>query len=291
MSRLNEIKTKIKNIKNTEKITRAMEMISASKMRKSQDVMRASRPFSKAISELINNLSFGCLDKHCFFVKRSEINIGLLIIASDQGLCGGLNINLFRKCYSSILGWQNNNINSQIKLATIGKKSKKFFNKQLGDNINVIASREKIGKKPKIQDLIGIIQVLLQEYKEQKIDSLYIAYNEFETTMRQKPVVKQLLPIVTDLLCDNKILQTEYIFEPDADSLLDLLLKRYVESLIYQGVVENIACEQSARMIAMKSATDNAKQIIEDLQLHFNKERQAIITKEISEIVGGSAGI
>ncbi|MGD0466322.1 MAG: ATP synthase F1 subunit gamma [Gammaproteobacteria bacterium] len=291
MSRLNEIKTKIKNIKSTEKITRAMEMISASKMRKAQDVMRSSRPFSAAISELINNLSLGCLEKHYFFVKRPEINIGLLIIASDRGLCGGLNINLFRKCYSSITAWQNNNVNAQIKLATIGEKSKKFFNNKFGEQVNVIASREKIGKKPKMQDLIGITQVLLQEYKEQRIDSLYIAYNEFETTMQQKPTIKQLLPIVNGLFSNNQVLQTEYIFEPDRDSLLDLLLKRYVESLVYQGVVENIACEQSARMIAMKSATDNAKQIIEGLQLNFNKERQAIITKEISEIVGGSVGI
>ena len=288
MSRLNEIKTKIKNIKSTEKITRAMEMISAGKMKKAQDVMRSSRPFSAAITELINNLSLGCLEKHDFFIKRAEINVGLLIISSDRGLCGGLNINLFRKCYNFITELKNNNINTPIKFATIGEKSKKFVSKHFGDNNDVIASLEKIGKKPKIQDIIGVIQVLSQEYKEQKIDSLYIAYNEFKTTMQQTPTIKQILPIIPDLFYSNKVLKTEYIFEPNVDSLLDLLLKRYVESLIYQGVVENIACEQSARMIAMQNATDNAKQIIEDLQVYFNKERQAIITKEISEIVGGS---
>ncbi len=289
MSKTKEIKTKIKSIKSTQKITSAMEMISASKMRKAQEIMRASRPFSVAISELLVNLSNGCLDQHSFFIKRPEINIGLIIISSDRGLCGGLNANLFRKCYFNIREWQNSSANGEIKLATIGEKSKKFFGNKLTDRVHIIASREQIGKKPKIQDLIGVIQVLLEEYKNQKIDSLYIAYNEFENTIQQDPIIKQLLPIVKEF-SNNPILPTEYIFEPSDTVLLDLLLKRYVESLVYQGVVENIACEQAARMVAMKNATDNAKQIIDNLQLNFNKERQALITKEISEIVNGAMG-
>ena len=291
MSRINELRTKIKNIRNTEKITKAMEMISTSKMRKAQETMRSSRPFSITITDLINNLYYSCLDQHDFFIKRPEINIGLLVISSDRGLCGGLNINLFKKCYSHIMMWKHNNSNTQIKIATIGEKSKKFYSNKCIDNIKVIASLEQISQKPKIKDLIGVIQVLLQEYKEKKIDSIYIAYNEFESIMKQNPVIKPLLPIITDVTNKTQGLQTEYIFEPNINVLLDLLLKRYIESLVYQGVVENIASEHSARMVAMKNATDNANQILDNLQIYLNKERQAIITKEIAEIVGGSIGI
>lgn len=289
MSRINELKTKIKNIRNTEKITKAMEMISTSKMRKAQDIMRASRPFSVSITEVINNLSYSCLDQHDFFIKRPENNIGLLIISSDRGLCGGLNINLFKKCYSYIVQCQHNNI--QIKIATIGEKSKKFFSSRNIDNIKIIASLEQISQKPKIRDVIGVVQVLLQEYTAKRLDSIYIAYNEFESMMKQNPVIKPLLPISADLSAKNQVLQTEYLVEPSINTLLDLLLKRYIESLVYQGVVENIASEHSARMIAMKNATDSANELLDNLQIYLNKERQALITKEIAEIVGGCVGI
>lgn len=289
MSRINELKTKIKNIRNTEKITKAMEMVSTSKMRKAQELMRSSRPFSNSITEVINNLSYSCLDQHDFFIKRTENNIGLLIISSDRGLCGGLNINLFKKCYSYIMGCKNNNI--QIKIATIGEKSKKFFSSKDIDNVKIIASLEQISQKPKIRDLIGVIQVLLQEYTEKKLDSIYIAYNEFESMMKQNPVIKPLLPIVTDVAKKNQVLKMEYLVEPSINTLLDLLLKRYIESLVYQGVVENIASEHSARMIAMKNATDSANELLDNLQVYLNKERQALITKEIAEIVGGCVGM
>lgn len=292
MSKAKEIKVKIKNIKSTEKITRTMEMISASKMVKAQKVMHASQPFAIAITEVISNLSSSCLDKHDFFIKRSENNIGLLVVGSDRGLCGGLNINLFKKCYSSIQAWQHNNSNAQIKVAIIGEKTEQFFNKKVNENINIVASIVNIKQKPKMQDFIGVVQVLMQEYKAHKIDSLYMAYNEFENIMKQNPIIKQLLPITTESFeIKDNLLSTEYIFEPNANKLVDLLLNRYLESLIYHGVLENVACEQSARMIAMKSATDNAVQMVDDLQISFNKERQQIITKEISEIVGGAVAV
>lgn len=288
MSRINEIKVKIKNIRSTEKITKAMEMISTSKMRRAQETMKSSRPFCTTIIELINNLSYSCIDKHDFFIKRPEVNIGLVVIGTDRGLCGGLNINLFKQCHSYIASWSKNNINSQIKIATIGEKAKKFFsNHNFEAKVKIVASLEQVTQKPKVQDLIGVVQALLQEYEKKNLDSIYIAYNEFENIMKQNPVVKQLLPIVPTVDNNHK-LQTEYLVEPDLNTILDVLLKRYIESLVYQGVVENIACEHSARMVAMKNATDNANQIINDLQIYLNKERQAIITKEISEIVGGS---
>lgn len=292
MSSTKEIKNKIKSIQSTQKITHAMEMLSANKMKKAQNTMRASRPFASTIIELIYNVAYNCLSEHHFFVKRPEIHVGILVIGTDKGLCGGLNTILFKKCSNYIKNWQQNNPDSIIKIATVGEKAKIFFGSKLGHHI--LASQEKIGEHPTMQHLIGVIQVLLQEYKEKKIDRVYIAYNEFATTLNQKPIIKQLLPIVTDdfknNLKNNKP-PTEYIFEPDASKLLDLLLNRYLESLVYQGVVENIASEQSARMVAMKNATDNATQIIDDLNLRYNKERQAIITKEVAEIVSGSSAV
>ncbi len=289
MSKSKEIRNKIKSIRSTQKITHAMEMLSASKMKKAQNTMRSSRPFATAIIELISNVASSCLDEHYFFVNRPEINIGLLIVGTNRGLCGGLNSVLFKKCWNYIKTWQHDHTNSLVKIATIGEKSKVFFSSKL--KYDILASQEKVEEHPTIQNLIGVVQVLLQEYKQGKIDRLYIAYNEFETTMKQQPVIKQLLPIINDSFNKQEKLPTEYLFEPSADKLLDLLLNRYLESLVYQGVIENIACEQSARMIAMQNATDNAAQIIDDLQLHYNKERQAIITKEVAEIVSGSSAV
>ncbi len=289
MSNSKEIRNKIKSIESTKKITHAMEMLSASKMKKAQNHMRASRPFASAIIELIDNVAYGSINEHHFFIKRPEVNVGLLIIGTDRGLCAGLNTSLFRKCWHYIRKWQNNHAASAIKIATIGEKAKIFFGSKI--RFPILASQEKIGERPTMQHLIGVIQVLLQEYKEEKIDRLYIAYNEFETTMKQKPTIKQLLPIVNNDLLQSKKVPTEYLFEPNSDTLLDLLLNRYLESLVYQGVVENIASEQSARMVAMKNATDNATQIIEDLNLSYNKARQAMITKEVAEIVSGSSAV
>lgn len=285
MSKSKEIKNKIKSINNTEKITHAMQILSATKMKKAQNNMKAARPFTSAIIELISNLAYNCNNAHDFLIPRTNNNMGLLIISSDRGLCGGLNINLFRKCNHYIKSWQDEHKGSYITIGTIGEKAKIFVNSKL--KINIIASQEKIGEKPKIQQLIGIVKVLIQEYMQKRIDSLYIAYNEFVTTIKQTPIIKQLLPI-EPIDLKHKKLPTEYIFESNMDQLLDLLLNRYIESLIYQSLLENIASEESARMLAMKNASDNAKQIIEDLNLSYNKERQMLITKEISEIVSGA---
>lgn len=289
MSSSKEIKNKIKSIESTKKITHAMEMLSARKMKKAQGVMRASRPFAAAITELISNVAYTCINEHQFFIKRPEVNVSLLIIGTDRGLCAGLNTSLFRKCWHYISQWQKDHPSAVVKLATFGEKAKFFFGTKCG--YPILASQEKLGGNPTMQHLIGVIQVLLQEYKEEKVDRVYIAYNEFVSTMKQNPVIKQLLPIVNDEILRGKQLPTEYIFEPDSPTLLDLLLNRYLESLVYQGVIENIASEQSARMVAMKSATDNANQIIYNLNLHYNKERQAIITKEVAEIASGSSAV
>jgi F-type H+-transporting ATPase subunit gamma len=289
MSSSKEIKNKITTIESTKKITHAMEMLSASKMKKSQSTMRASRPFAAAITELISSVAYNCIGEHHFFIKREEINVGLLIIGTDRGLCAGLNSSLFRKCWDYIKTWKTTHADSIIKIATIGEKAKIFFGAKCA--YQILASQEKIGEHPTMQHLIGVIKVLLEEYKEQKIDRVYIAYNEFISTLKQKPVIKQLLPIANNDLLTSRQLPTEYIFEPNAKNLLDILLNRYLESLVYQGVIENIASEQSARMLAMKNATDNADQIIYDLNLHYNKARQANITKEITEIVSGSAAV
>lgn len=285
MSKSKEIKHKIKSIQSTEKITHAMQLLSATKMKKAQNTMKAARPFTSAIIELISNLAYNYNNAHDFLISRTNNNnIGLLIISSDRGLCGGLNINLFKKCYNYIKNWQADHKSAYIAIGTIGEKAKIFINSRL--QTKIIASQEKIGEKPKIQQLIGVIKVLVQEYTNKKIDSLYIAYNEFVSTIKQTPIIKQLLPIAPINLQQNK-LPTEYIFESNANELLDLLLNRYIESLVYQALLENIASEQSARMLAMKNASDNARQIIDDLNLSYNKERQMLITKEISEIVSG----
>ena len=290
MSKSKEIKAKIKSIKSTQKITSAMEMLSASKMKRSQNIMKNSRPFAANIIELIHNLAYNYNESHDFFKATQEINVGLIMIGTDRGLCGGLNINLFRKCLDWIKSLSCKNINTKIEIATIGGKAKIFSGTKFQSRI--IASQEKIGENPTMQQLIGVIQVLLKEYKFHKIDSIYLAYNKFKNTMEQVPVIEKLLPIkLVQMVKPNK-LPTEYLFEPNTkQQILDLLLERYIESLVYQGVVENIASEQSARMVAMKNATENAAKIMEDLNLNYNKERQMLITKEIAEIVSGSNSI
>ena len=287
-----EIRTQIASIKNTQKITRAMEMVAASKMRKTKDRMQATRPYSKKISQIIRHLAHANPEyKHPFLVDREVKRVGVIIITSDRGLCGGLNSNLFRTILKDLAAWQKDNV--EVDICTIGTKGSSFF---AAINANVVAQIGKLGDAPYLNDIVGIIKVMLDSYTDGSIDELYVVSNEFVNTMTQKPVVEKLIPVVAAELEDdaedhfgNK--HWDYLYEPDAKDVLDTLLTRYIESIVYQGVVENNACEQSARMVAMKSASDNAGNIIDELQLVYNKARQAAITQEISEIVAGAAAV
>ncbi len=282
-----EIRTKIASIKNTQKITRAMEMVAASKMRKTQDRMQATRPYSRKISQIINHLSQANPEyKHEYLVTRETKHIGIILITSDRGLCGGLNANLFRTSLRTMREWENKGMGLDI--GCIGRKGVGFFSSVGG---NIIAQATKIGDSPHLHDIIGVIKVMLDAYSERRIDELYVAFNEFVNTMTQQPTVKKLLPIHAEELAETLAGYWDYIYEPDAKEILDGLMTRYIESIVYQGLVENNACEQAARMVAMKSASDNAGKLIDELQLIYNKERQAAITQEISEIVGGAAAV
>jgi F-type H+-transporting ATPase subunit gamma len=283
-----EIRLKITSIKNTQKITRAMEMVAASKMRKTQDRMQATRPYSRKIAQIIKHLATANPEyKHPFMIERDVKKVGVILISSDRGLCGGLNANLFRLALRRMRGWTEQS--TGVKLCTIGQKGTGFFNSVGAD---IAAQATKLGDRPYLEDIIGVIKVMLDEYNEGKIDQVYVAYNEFVNTMTQKPKVVQLLPIAAgDIPDGEKKGQWDYIYEPDAKEVLDQLMIRYVESLVFQGLVENNACEQAARMVAMKSASDNAGKLIKELQLIYNKARQAAITQEIAEIVGGAAAV
>ncbi len=282
-----EIRTKIASIKNTQKITRAMEMVAASKMRKTQSRMQATRPYSQKISKIIKHLAHSNPEyRHEFFEEREIKRVGVIIISSDRGLCGGLNANLFRKTIKQFKQWEEDNI--EIDLCTIGSKGAGFFG-NLGANIT--GQVYKLGDTPHLEDIIGVIKIMMDAYEHGKIDALYIGYNEFVNTMTQNPNIDKLLPIVTDELEEELQGYWDYLYEPDAKGVLDSLLTRYVESIVYQGLVENNACEQAARMVAMKSASDNAGNLIDELQLIYNKARQAAITQEISEIVAGAAAV
>jgi len=282
-----EIRTKIGSIKNTQKITRAMEMVAASKMRKTQDRMKATRPYSKKIAQIIKHLAHANpVYKHAYMVEREVKRIGLIVVTSDRGLCGGLNANLFRMLIPRMRQWESAEL--QIGLCIIGKKGVSFFSSVGAD---VVAQAVQLGDSPRLEEILGAIKAMLDEYEEGKIDALHLVYNEFVNTMTQQPVIEQLVPIHTGEIEDELKGHWDYIYEPDAKEVLDYLLTRYIESMIYQGVVENNACEQAARMVAMKSASDNAGKLIDELQLIYNKERQAAITQEISEIVGGAAAV
>jgi F-type H+-transporting ATPase subunit gamma len=282
-----EIRTKIASIKNTQKITRAMEMVAASKMRKTQDRMQATRPYSRKISQIINHLSQANPEyKHEYLIARETRRIGIILITSDRGLCGGLNANLFRTTLRTLREWENNGIGLEI--GCIGRKGVAFFSSVGG---NIVAQATKIGDSPHLNDILGVIKVMLDSYSDRGIDELYVAFNEFVNTMTQRPTVKKLLPIHAEELVEDLAGHWDYIYEPDAKEVLDGLMTRYIESIVYQGLVENNACEQAARMVAMKSASDNAGKLIDELQLIYNKERQAAITQEISEIVGGAAAV
>jgi F-type H+-transporting ATPase subunit gamma len=283
-----EIRLKIASIKNTQKITRAMEMVAASKMRKTKDRMQATRPYSKRIGRIIKHLAQANPEyKHPFLIKRETKRVGLIIVSSDRGLCGGLNSNLFRKTLGELTRWEAAQIG--VDVCTIGNKGASFFSALKGNLL--VGQVTKLGDAPHLQDIIGIIKIMLDAYLEAKIDELYVVSNEFVNTMVQRPQLTKLLPVATDEIDEELSGHWDYIYEPDAKEVLDHLLTRYIESIVYQGLVENNACEQAARMIAMKSASDNAGNLIKELQLIYNKARQAAITQEISEIVGGAAAV
>lgn len=282
-----EIRTKIGSIKNTQKITKAMEMVAASKMRKTQDRMRATRPYARKMAQIIKHLAQANPEyKHPYLVEREPKRIGLIVITSDRGLCGGLNANLFRMVLPQLKIWEDQQL--EMDLCAIGRKGVAFFSSIGGQ---LVAQTTKLGDTPRLEEIIGSIKVMLDKYDEGKIDSLYIVYNDFVNTMTQKPIIEQLIPIHAEEIEEQLKGHWDYIYEPDAKEVLDNLLVRYIESMVYQSVVENNACEQAARMVAMKSATDNAGKLIDELQLLYNKERQAAITQEISEIVGGAAAV
>jgi F-type H+-transporting ATPase subunit gamma len=280
-----EIRTKIQSIKNTQKITRAMEMVAASKMRKAQDRMRRAKPYAKKILEVIGHLAKAHQEyRHPFLDERPVKRVGLIIVTSDRGLCGGLNTNLLRAAINSIKEWKSEGV--EISLCLVGTKAESFF-KRVGGH--VLGQADHLGDAPVLEDLIGVVKVMLDAYLDNQIDALYLCSNEFVNTMKQDPTVQRLLPVIPS---EETKLQHywDYIYEPDnAKELLGTLLERYIESQVYRGVIENIACEQAARMIAMKSATDNAADLISDLQLVYHKARQAAITRELTEIVAGAA--
>ena len=287
MAGAKEIRGKIASIKNTQKITKAMEMVAASKMRKAQDRMRAARPYAEKIRKIIGHLRQVNLDyKHPFTLERPVRSVGIVVISTDRGLCGSLNLNLFKASLGAIREAEAKG--AKVYLCVIGTKAMQFFRRLSG--VEIAASAAHLGDRPKTADLIGTTKVMLDFYRETKVDQLLLAHNLFVNTMTQKGIVSQLLPLQT---IDKEELQErwDYIYEPDAADVLDGLLMRYIESQIFQGAVENVACEMAARMVAMKSATDNAGKLIDELQLIYNKARQAAITKELSEIVGGAAAV
>jgi len=283
-----EIRTQIASIKNTQKITRAMEMVAASKMRKAQERMAATRPYADKIHNVIQHLAFAHPEyKHVYLQDRAETKrVGYIIVSSDRGLCGGLNNNLFKTALKEIKTKIDKGL--EVDVCTIGKKATSYFGRL---PVNLTGQAVQLGDAPRPHELIGAVKVMLDAYEEGHIDSLYLVFNEFVNTMTQKNKVMQLLPATPEKPSAEMSHYWDYIYEPDAKEVLDLLLVRYIESLVYQGVVENIACEQASRMVAMKSASDNAGDLIDDLQLVYNKARQASITQEISEIVAGAAAV
>ncbi len=281
-----EIRNQIKSIKNTQKITSAMEMVAASKMRKAQDRMRLGKPYATNIRSVVSHIANANPEyQHVYMKYRPVKRVGFIVISSDRGLCGGLNVNLFKAVVRAMKGWHEQD--AQADICSIGAKGASFFNNYGG---NVVASVRGIGDKPTVRDVIGAVKVMLDSYINGTIDRLYLVSNEFVNTMTQKPTVQQLLPLQPADAAELKH-HWDYIYEPEPRELLGGLLTRYIESLVYQAVVENNACEQAARMIAMKSATDNAGDLIVELQLVYNKARQAAITQELSEIVGGAAAV
>ena len=281
-----EIRTKISSIQNTQKITSAMEMVAASKMRKAQERMQVGKPYARRMRAVVGHIANAAPEyQHMYMLEREVKRVGYIVVSTDRGLCGGLNGNLFKATIKSMKTWADQDI--EIDLSLIGAKAAAFFGSYGG---NITAAVRDIGETPAIADLIGAVKAMLDAYAEGKIDRLFLVSNEFINTMTQNPTVEQLLPLVAEDSSEMKH-HWDYLYEPDAKELLEGLLTRYIESQVYQAVVENSACEQAARMLAMKSATDNAGDMIDDLQLIYNKARQSAITQELSEIVSGAAAI
>ncbi|MBT0412109.1 F0F1 ATP synthase subunit gamma [Morganella morganii] len=287
MAGAKEIRSKIASVQNTQKITKAMEMVAASKMRKTQDRMAASRPYAETIRSVIGHIALGNLEyKHSYLEEREVKRVGYLVVSTDRGLCGGLNINLFKKLIVEMKDWSDKGV--QTDLALIGSKATSFFSSVGG---NVVAQVTGMGDDPSLADLIGSVKVMLQAYDEGRLDKLYIVTNRFVNTMSQVPTIVQVLPLPPSDDENLKKKTWDYLYEPDPKALLDSLLRRYIEALVYQGVVENLASEQAARMVAMKAATDNGGNMIKELNLVYNKARQASITQELTEIVSGAAAV
>ena len=281
-----EIRSKISSIQNTQKITSAMEMVAASKMRRAQERMQVGKPYARRIRAVMGHLANANPEhRHLFMGQREVTRVGYIVVATDRGLCGGLNINLFKATIQSMQQWHE--AGKEVELSLVGAKAAAFFNSYGG---NVVSAVRNMGEEPAVADLIGGVKTMLDSYTEGRLDKLYLAGNEFFNTMTQNPHIQQLLPLEPE---DDENLKHhwDYLYEPDARELLEGLLTRYIESQVYQAVVENGACEQAARMLAMKNATDNAGDLIDNLQLVYNKARQAAITQELSEIVGGAAAI
>jgi len=281
-----EIRTKISSIQNTQKITSAMEMVAASKMRKAQERMQLGKPYARRMRAVVGHIANAAPEyQHMYMREREVKRVGFIVVSSDRGLCGGLNGNLFKATIKSMKSWADQDI--EIELSLIGAKAGAFFGSYSG---NITAAVRDIGEAPAISDLIGAVKTMLDAYADGKIDKLFLVSNEFVNTMTQNPTIEQLLPLVAEESTEMEH-HWDYIYEPDAKEILEGLLTRYIESQVYQAVVENGACEQAARMLAMKSATDNAGDMIDDLQLIYNKARQSAITQELSEIVSGAAAI
>jgi F-type H+-transporting ATPase subunit gamma len=305
-----EIKTKIKSTQNMRKVTRALEMVSASKIRKAQELMKASRPYARLMRKVIAHVAQASTDfSHPFLQERATVaRVGYLVVSTDRGLAGGLNSNLFRRILQSIREWQDKGV--EVDVVAVGQKAVQFFRRIKG--VNLIGSTTHLGDKPKLDDLIGVIKIVLDEYTAGRLDRVFLAHNSFINTIVQKPTVDALLPLKVvaaelEAAADKpgdampgfpvaglKLEQThdwDYIYEPDAQTVLEHVLGRYIESVVYQAALENLASEHAARMVAMKSASDNANKVIDELTLIYNKARQAAITQEISEIVGGAAAV
>ena len=281
-----EIVTKIKSVQSTKKVTSALEMVSASKIKKAKDQMLEARPYAKQMQKIIGHMAHSSPEyRHPFMKEREVKRVGYVIISTDRGLCGGLNTNLFKKSVKHMQEWQEKNV--EVDVVTVGNKASSFFKKVA---VDMKASIPSLGDNPELTDLIGLVKVMLDAFAQEKIDRLYLVFNDFVNSITQKPEVQQLLPlepVKDDQIRDN----FDYLYEPEAKEVLEFVLGRYVESLVYQGVLENLASEHAARMVAMKNATDNATDLIKELQLIYNKARQAAITQEISEIVSGAAAV
>jgi len=282
-----EIKTKIKSVQNTRKVTRALEMVSASKIRKAQERMKASRPYARMMRQIVGHIAKANTDYvHPFMVERKDIKrVGYVIISTDRGLCGGLNSQMFRRILADMRAWQEKGV--QIDLVCVGSKAATFFRRL---KVNMVGTVTHLGEQPQLEQLVGVIKVMLDSYEAGSLDRVFLCYNDFVNTMVQKPTQDQLLPLPASDSLESKH-SWDYLYEPDAPTVLDHVITRYIESLVYQAVLENLASGHAARMVAMKSASDNANKLIETLQLIYNKARQAAITQEISEIVGGAAAV